>query len=127
DGLCYHTAAAIDAPLAMEEDAPRAVDAPAALDAGPDARVCSLTETCAGKCGMVMDACGQTVDCGTSCPNLLACGVNAPNLCGCPANIFQCFGDVSYQCDPTGTAWNPSQTCRAGPCTGSHTEYPDSG
>src|SRR5215470_5209289 len=121
DGLCWRTAAAIDAPLAMADapvataDAPPAPDA-ASPDAGPDARVCSMTETCAGRCGMGMEAGGQTVDCGTSCPNFLTCGVNAPNLCGCPANAFQCFGDTSYQCDPTGTAWNVSQACGAGLC-----------
>jgi len=121
DRLCYRTAGAVDAPITLPDglpDAPRPGDAPSVPDAAADARVCSMTETCAGKCGMLMDACGETVDCGTACPNFLGCGVNSPNLCGCPASAFQCFGDVSYQCDPTGTAWNVSQSCGAGLCNG---------
>jgi hypothetical protein len=48
-----------------------------------------MTETCAGKCGMVMDACGQTVDCGSACPNHLTCGANVANVCGCMLSVCQ--------------------------------------
>jgi hypothetical protein len=41
--------------------------------------------TCMGSCGMVVDPCGATVDCGTSqCVAPYTCGGGgAPNLCGC--------------------------------------------
>jgi hypothetical protein len=133
DDFCYHSSTgAADGPISMG-DGPRAGDAPlgtdgprldgpigdgpaSSPDAAPDAKTCSMTDTCNGKCGMVMDACGQTVDCGSTCPNFLQCAQNTPNVCGCPANAFRCFGDTSYQCNADGTQWVMGATCGAGLC-----------
>jgi hypothetical protein len=82
----------------------------------------SMTKTCMGKCGMVMNNCGATVDCGDACA--ATHGVNwtcgASHTCECARNIpADCSGKCGTISDRCGfnvdcsAAGNGGLTCNA--------------
>src|SRR5262249_37992759 len=132
EGLCWRRAPqpqepSPDAPLVVADAPASAIDSPpGSIDARPSAGDggCvgeDMATLCAGRCGVVTDRCGKSVDCGsTGATSGYVCGGAVANVCGCRQGTKQCTGQIPESCDPTGKWLDGApcpNACTGGDCT----------